>query len=63
MPHEASTGEPLVDAEHLAERLGVTERMIRELRYRREIPAVKVGRLVRYDPIEVLASLRKAGER
>ena len=33
-----------------AERLGTTERHIRELVYRRELPFVKVGRLLRFDP-------------
>ena len=33
-----------------AERLGTTERHVRELVYRREIPFVKVGRLVRFRP-------------
>lgn len=29
--------------------LGVTVRQLREIRYRRELPFVKVGRLVRHD--------------
>lgn len=39
----------LIDIPQLAEHLGTTERHIRELVYRRDIPYVKVGRLVRFD--------------
>ena len=40
----------LLDWEAAAERLGITPRHLRALRERREIPIVKVGRLVRFDP-------------
>lgn len=39
----------LVDQAGAAEYLGTTERHIRELKYRREIPFVKVGRSLRFD--------------
>lgn len=41
-------GEPLRDAAYAAAKLGVSERMIRELWARRELGAVKVGRHVRF---------------
>ena len=43
----------LLDVPATAERLGTTERHIRELVYRRAVPFVKVGRLVRFDPAEL----------
>lgn len=39
----------LIDIPAAAERLGTSERHVRELIYRREIPYTKVGRLVRLD--------------
>ena len=39
----------LLNVAQTAERLGTTERHIRELIYRRELPYFKVGRLVRID--------------
>lgn len=39
----------LVDQAGAAEYLGTTERHIRELKYRRAIPFVKVGRSLRFD--------------
>ena len=52
----------LLDVKATAERLGTTERHVRELIYRREIPYLKVGRLVRFDTAELdqwLASQRQ----
>lgn len=40
----------LLDWDAAAQRLGITRRHLRALRERREIPVVKVGRLVRFDP-------------
>jgi excisionase family DNA binding protein len=37
----------------MAERLGVTERFIRRLVEERRIPFHKIGKLVRFDPLEV----------
>jgi excisionase family DNA binding protein len=45
--------EPLLDVEGLAARLGVTVRFVRRLVEERRIAYVKVGRLVRFDPIAV----------
>jgi excisionase family DNA binding protein len=42
--------QPLLDPTQAAERLGITERHLRLLLERREIPFVKVGRLNRFDP-------------
>ena len=43
--------------EECAERLGTTERHVRQLTQDRKIPHVKVGQLVRYDPDEIDAWL------
>ena len=48
-------GEPLLDIDGLAARLGVTARFVRRLVEERRVPFVKLGRLVRFDPIEVEA--------
>lgn len=40
----------LVTAEEIATRCGVSPRQIRNLVYKRQIPFVKIGRLVRFDP-------------
>lgn len=45
----------LVDTTHAAQLLGTTARHVRELRARRELPVVLVGRLVRYDVTDLLA--------
>lgn len=39
----------LTDAPGIAEYMGCTERHVRELVYRRQIPFVKVGRSLRFD--------------
>ncbi len=46
-------GPGLLDAAGAAARLGTTVRHVRELRARRELPVVLIGRLVRYDPAEL----------
>lgn len=40
----------LLDSPTTAKRLGITERHLRELVVRRDIPFVKVGRLIRFKP-------------
>ncbi len=50
------TDEPpagLLDVGGAAERLGVTVRFVRRLVAERRIPYVKVGKFVRFDPVEV----------
>jgi excisionase family DNA binding protein len=53
-----SAGGPLLDIEGLATRLGVGARFVRRLVEERRVPFVKVGRLVRFDPVEVEAWIR-----
>jgi len=43
----------LIDIPAAADKFATTERHIRELIYRREIPYLKVGHLVRFDPDEL----------
>ena len=43
----------LLDIHQTAERLGTTERQIRSLIYRRELPFVKVGAKVRFCPDDI----------
>lgn len=43
----------LLDTSAAAHFLGTTVRHVRELRARRELPVVLIGRLVRYDPAEL----------
>jgi excisionase family DNA binding protein len=45
--------ESLLDINGLAVRLGVTARFVRRLVEERRIPYLKIGRLVRFDPVEV----------
>jgi len=47
----------LMDETQVCDYLGITLRHLRDLRYRNEIPYVKVGRLVRFRPAEVEAYL------
>ncbi len=49
----AGTGGDLLDQEATARRLGVSPRMVRRLWQRRELRAVKVGKLVRFAPAEI----------
>jgi excisionase family DNA binding protein len=51
-------GEPLLDIDGLATRLGVGARFVRRPVEERRVPFVKVGRLVRFDPVEVEAWIR-----
>lgn len=50
--------EHLLDWARSAERLGITERHLRLLWQRREIAAIKVGRAVRFDPIDLDAYIQ-----
>jgi excisionase family DNA binding protein len=46
----------LLDSEQAADFLGVSERLLREMRARRELPCVRVGgRLVRYLESDLIA--------
>jgi len=48
----------LIDVEVLARHLGVTTRHVRRLVDERRVPFHKVGRLVRFDPVEIADWLR-----
>ena len=52
LPPVASSS-ALLDVRGAAERLGVTDRFIRRLVEERRIPFHKIGKLVRFDPLEV----------
>jgi excisionase family DNA binding protein len=43
----------LLTLSEAATRLGTTERHLRDLWSRREIPAIKIGRLIRFDPADL----------
>lgn len=47
----------LLSTSEVAAQLGTTLRHVRELRARRELPAILIGRLVRYDPSDLGAYL------
>lgn len=53
------TSTDLLDAEEAARYLGTSARHIRELWARRELTAVKVGRLNRFDPADLAAYVTK----
>jgi excisionase family DNA binding protein len=44
----------LLDIEAVAECLAITERHVRRLVAERRIPFVKVGRFVRFDPVDIV---------
>jgi excisionase family DNA binding protein len=49
--------EPLLDADEVAERLGVNPRFVRRLVEERRIPFCKLGKFVRFRPTDVRAWL------
>ncbi len=49
--HEPPRG--LLDSPAVADWLGVTVRHVRRLVTERRIPYIKVGRLIRFDPVEI----------
>ena len=52
------TTEPLLDVHEVAARLNITVRHVRRLVAERRIPYLKVGSLLRFDPVEINAWLR-----
>lgn len=61
-PHFEPHGAPLLlKRRQLAESLGVTERTVAEWDLTGKIPAIRIGRTVRYSAEDVLAWLRKTG--
>ena len=62
---EPSTIPQLVTINQLGERLGITVRHVRHLVAEKRVPYLKVGKLVRFDPDEIvqwLASRREGLE-
>jgi excisionase family DNA binding protein len=55
MPLSKPQGANLVDITRAAERLGVSVRYMRRLVAERRIPYVKLGHLLRFDPVELEA--------
>lgn len=56
----------LIDIDTLAELLGVGERYVRRMVAERRVPAVRVGRLIRFDLAEIrrwIAEQRRPGAR
>lgn len=47
----------LMDIEGVAEELSTSVRHIRRLVHERRIPVVRVGRLIRFDPVDIAAWL------
>ena len=43
----------LLTMDQLAERLGVTRRHVRRLVDERRVPFLRVGRFIRFDPVEI----------
>lgn len=56
-------GALLMNRRQLAGQLGVTERTVATWDAAGRIPAIRIGRVVRYHPEDVLNWLRKAGVR
>ena len=48
----------LVGKKEVAELLGVGVRTVEKLAYARQIPFIKIGRVYRFDPDEVIAALK-----
>lgn len=48
VPERCDIAAPVTDTAGAAAYLGVTERLVRKLRHERRLPAVKIGRCVRY---------------
>jgi excisionase family DNA binding protein len=48
-----ASGAVLLDRDELAARLGVSERFVRRLVEERRIPYLKIGRFIRFDPVEI----------
>ena len=47
----------LLTIDQLADQLGITQRHVRRLVAERRIPYVKVGRLIRFDPVDIFGWL------
>lgn len=51
--HAPTAATPLLDLPAVAERLSVNHRYVRRLVSERRIPFIKLGHLLRFDPVEV----------
>ena len=49
----------LLTREQLAQKLQVTAEAVRMMEKRKKIPRIKLGRVIRFDPIEVAKALEK----
>jgi len=54
-----STQDHLLTIDEVAARLSCTPRLVRAFVDRRELPVIKVGRLVRFDPADVDAYIQR----
>jgi excisionase family DNA binding protein len=61
-PKMVKASAELIDAEEMARRTGLSKFGILDRARRKAIPAVRIGRLVRFDPDQVIAALRSNGE-
>lgn len=52
------TGEGLLDSQEMGKRLGVTAEWCEGAAKAGDIPSVRVGRYLRFDPVEVLSKLQ-----
>ncbi len=50
----------LLTMDELAERLGVTRRHVRRLVTERRVPFLRVGRFIRFDPVDISTWLDRA---
>ncbi|HET7489180.1 MAG TPA: helix-turn-helix domain-containing protein [Acidimicrobiales bacterium] len=57
------TPTPLIDLPAVADRLGVNHRYVRRLVAEQRIPYVKLGHLLRFDPVELEAWVDRARRR
>lgn len=43
----------LIDVKAVSKQLGIKESMVRNLVFKRQIPFIKIGALLRFDPVEI----------
>jgi len=54
-------GQALLDSRAMGERLSVSAEQVEAMAKRGEVPSVRVGRYLRFNPAEVVASLPRSG--
>ena len=57
--NEVDLVEPLIDAREAAKILGMSPAAVRAAAFRKTIPSVHVGRLLRFRPSELTAAMRR----